>query len=123
MGAPNKNIGDAFLFVWKIPKEHYYESKKGKLKYKKSRIVSNFADFSLISIVKILCKMNTSIELDSYRNNPELLKRIPDFRVRMGFGLHFGWAIEGSIGSDFKIDASYLAPNVNLASRLESATK
>ncbi|KAJ1620844.1 hypothetical protein T492DRAFT_847509 [Pavlovales sp. CCMP2436] len=34
-----------------------------------------------------------------------------------------GWAIEGAIGSDLKIDASYLSPNVNLASRLEAATK
>lgn len=41
----------------------------------------------------------------------------------MGFGLHYGWAIEGAIGSEFKIDASYLSPNVNLASRLEAATK
>lgn len=41
----------------------------------------------------------------------------------MGFGLHIGWAIEGPIGSDFKIDASYLSPNVNIASRLEAATK
>jgi len=43
--------------------------------------------------------------------------------VKMGFGLHIGWAIEGPIGSDFKIDASYLSPNVNIASRLEAATK
>ena len=41
----------------------------------------------------------------------------------MGFGLHIGWAIEGAIGSDHKIDASYLSPNVNLASRLQAATK
>jgi len=40
----------------------------------------------------------------------------------MGFGLHYGWAIEGAIGSDFKIDASYLSPNVNIAARLETAT-
>ena len=41
----------------------------------------------------------------------------------MGFGLHQGWAIEGAIGSKFKVDASYLSPNVNMASRLEAATK
>lgn len=28
-----------------------------------------------------------------------------------------------SSGSEYKIDASYLSPNVNLASRLEAATK
>ena len=37
--------------------------------------------------------------------------------------MHFGWAIEGAIGSPLKIDASYLSPNVNLSSRLEAATK
>ena len=29
----------------------------------------------------------------------------------------------GAIGSRFKIDASYLSPNVNMAARLEAATK
>lgn len=34
-----------------------------------------------------------------------------------------GWAIEGAIGSTYKVDASYLSPHVNMASRLEAATK
>ena len=38
-------------------------------------------------------------------------------------GLHVGWGIEGAIGSRFKIDASYLSANVNLARRVEEATK
>ena len=41
----------------------------------------------------------------------------------MGYGLHAGWAIEGAIGSTYKVDASYLSPNVNMAARLEAATK
>ena len=48
---------------------------------------------------------------------------MPGYRIRMGFGLHIGWGIEGAIGSKFKIDASYLSPNVNMAARLEAATK
>jgi class 3 adenylate cyclase len=39
--------------------------------------------------------------------------------IEMGYGLHFGWAIEGVIGSSMKIDASYLSPHVNTAARLE----
>jgi len=50
-----------------------------------------------------------------YSKNKEILKQIPNFRVNMGFGIHVGWAIEGAIGSDFKIDASYLSPNVNMS--------
>lgn len=53
----------------------------------------------------------------------ETLGKIGGAQVRMGFGLHVGWAIEGAIGSEYKIDASYLSPNVNMASRLEAATK
>jgi hypothetical protein len=30
--------------------------------------------------------------------------------VKLGFGMHVGWAIEGMIGSNFKADASYLSP-------------
>ena len=45
-----------------------------------------------------------------------------DFHVHMGFGMHIGWAIEGAIGSQYKIDASYLSPNVNMSARLEAAT-
>lgn len=41
----------------------------------------------------------------------------------MGFGIHMGWAIEGAIGSEYKIDASYLSPNVNMAARLEAASR
>jgi class 3 adenylate cyclase len=41
----------------------------------------------------------------------------------IGCGLNLGWAIEGLIGSQFKVDASYLSPNVNIASRVECATQ
>jgi class 3 adenylate cyclase len=58
-----------------------------------------------------------------YRKDPGLLERMPNYTVNMGFGLHYGWAIEGAIGSMFKIDASYLSPNVNMSSRLEAATR
>jgi class 3 adenylate cyclase len=41
----------------------------------------------------------------------------------MSFGLHMGWAIEGAIGSDKKIEASYLSPNVNISARLKAASE
>ncbi len=30
-GAPNKNIGDAFLFVWKLEKEDTFTDESGEL--------------------------------------------------------------------------------------------
>lgn len=34
-----------------------------------------------------------------------------------------GWAVEGAVGSEYKIDATYLSPHVNMASRMTSACK
>jgi len=50
------------------------------------------------------------------------VSKFEEFQVHMGFGMHIGWAIEGAIGSKYKIDASYLSPNVNMSARLEAAT-
>jgi class 3 adenylate cyclase len=78
---------------------------------------------ALASCLKIWATVTLSKKLDKFRTHPDLLKANPDFYVNMGFGLHQGWAIEGAIGSQYKIDASYLSPNVNMASRLEAATR
>lgn len=43
--------------------------------------------------------------------------------MKLHFGMHIGWGIEGAIGSELKIDASYLSPNVNLASWLNAVSK
>ena len=78
---------------------------------------------SLIAFLKIISQIKKSRKLVKYQYHPGLNLRMPNYSVKMGFGLHVGWAIEGAIGSFYKIDASYLSPNVNMASRLEAATK
>jgi len=110
-GAANRNIGDAFLIVWRI-RDTFTKHDKRKI-----------GDMSVISFVQVVAAINKSAVLKDYREHPALLARLPNYRVRMGFGLHYGWAIEGAIGSEFKIDASYLSPHVNMASRLEAVTK
>lgn len=110
-GAANRNIGDAFLIVWRM-RDGFTPEMRTKM-----------GDMSVISFVQVVAAINKSAILRIYCENPALLARLPNYRVRMGFGLHYGWAIEGAIGSEFKIDASYLSPHVNMASRLEAATK
>ena len=121
-GAANKNIGDAFLLVWKIPKEHE-NPVRNPGKYPPTYELTQIADMALVAFLKILAAINSDQALLKYRLSAELRQRIPNYTVKMGFGLHVGWAIEGAIGSEFKVDASYLSPNVNLASRLEAATR
>ena len=78
---------------------------------------------SVISFLMIIARINQSEKMQKYNNDERLKQRMKGYKVKMGFGLHVGWSIEGAIGSEFKIDASYLSPNVNMASRLEAATK
>ena len=33
-----------------------------------------------------------------------------------------GWTIEGVVGSDYKIDASYMSPHLNVTQRIEQLT-
>jgi class 3 adenylate cyclase len=121
-GAANKNIGDAFLLVWKFPEELIVEQ-DGSVTVQDHPFVRQMADMALISFLKIIAAINKDPTVLKYRQDPRLLNRMPGYSVKMGFGLNVGWAIEGAIGSEFKIDASYLSPNVNLASRLEAATR
>merc|ERR1712078_609650 len=124
-GSANKNIGDAFLLVWKFPVGTTAADLKNvdSLPTEKRDAIKSLADKALASFIIIMSGLKRSKRLNRYRSHPGLNERMPNYDVKMGFGLHAGWAIEGAIGSDYKIDASYLSPNVNMASRLEAATK
>ena len=107
-GAPNKNIGDAFLLIWKP---------------KAGESMMSLCDGALNSFIEVIEECNASRRLREITQHEGLQARIPGFTTKMGFGLHLGWAIEGAIGSNYKVDCSYLSPNVNMAARLEAATK
>ena len=132
-GATNKNIGESFLNVWKFYDEKTLIEADGKVTLERkdnllekdptNPNVALTADQSVLSVLRCLKKINKSANILSYRENEEILKRIPNFKLNMGFGLHVGYGIEGAVGSTYKIDASYLSPNVNIAARLETATR
>lgn len=147
-GGANKNIGDAFLVVWKlkgdkdsnistyldpnVTKEHIEKMNMENdqhldmmhdEKIANDRYNSHIAEGSLVSFLKIVARITTDPEITIYNSDKRLIKYLPNFKVNLGFGLHIGWSIEGAIGSKFKIDMSYLSPNVNWSSRLEGLTK
>jgi class 3 adenylate cyclase len=126
-GATNKNMGDSFLCVWKFREEDIELSHEGSLHPRSDASemspMNQLADMAVISFIKTIACVKQSSKIEEYRNHRDLQKKMKNFSVNLGVGLHVGWAIEGAIGSHFKIDASYLSPNVNMASRLEGATK
>lgn len=127
-GATNKNIGDAYLSAWRFKKTIEIDGRK--ITKEIPNDVGNLdaqaiADQAVIGFLQIIIKINSDIDILSYKNDEAIMKHhhLKNYKVKMGFGLHLGWAIEGAIGSTYKMDASYLSPNVNISARLEAATK
>ena len=117
-GAANKNIGDAFLLTWRVNTDRLATASCEEHNYS--------ADKALYSFVKTMIEMTKHEDFlcnFSPRALSELYERMPGYKCRIGCGLHFGWAIEGAIGSSKKIDASYISPHVNMSETLEGATK
>jgi class 3 adenylate cyclase len=112
-GSANKNIGDAFLLTWKVDEK----AKPGK--------TAALADQALLTFCLALIELSRHEDfiVDFSAQSMHRLNRRNLTKVRIGCGLHFGWAIEGAIGSAKKIDASYLSPHVGMAEFLESSTK
>jgi len=153
-GFPNKNIGDAFLVVWKTnptvddPNEDLVSpSGTGPVKpvrmppallmspEKRSRgvfspseenvheatkiepLIASCAYPALLACLFSIASIKASEALKTYASGLHLSC------IEVGCGIHYGWAIEGAVGSNIKLEATYLSPHVNIASRLESATK
>mmetsp|Transcript_59005 Transcript_59005/g.86516 ORF Transcript_59005/g.86516 Transcript_59005/m.86516 type:complete len:735 (+) Transcript_59005:110-2314(+) len=115
-GAPNKNIGDAFLVAWKMPDD------ADMTKPVDTPYGNTYGDSCIKAFVRSCIETQASKPLRELTEHPKIQERLPGFKISMGYGLHAGWAIEGAIGSMLKIDASYLSPHVNLAARLETGT-
>jgi len=130
LGSTNKNIGDVFLLVWKFKNSEliYQNSSNEIAKFlndsgesgdeedvvnkiiaeddwvpvlnPRSLIAKRKCDLAIMSFVKIFLTLQTDRDLKIYS-----AKNLEGMKVEMGFGLHCGWAIEGAIGSEHKIDA------------------
>jgi len=115
-GAPNKNNGDSFVVIWRLGVIDAKAENREEDKWRTSRI----ADMAVVSFAKALAAVHQSQLLYQYRGHPGLKFRLGcNCRVNLTFGLHKGWAIEGAVGSEYKIDASYLSPHVSLATGIE----
>jgi hypothetical protein len=81
------------------------------------------ADKALVGFLRVLIEVNRDKQILAYRTDKRLMVDSKEFLLRMGFGIHAGWAIEGAVGSLQKVDATYLSPHVNMAARMEAATR
>lgn len=131
MGSQNK-LG-TYLLLWKLDRELSEIAKslgprnigsllgpKKKLQnwQKKSiaadgNIESSYqCDMALLGIVKIMAQINKHQNIREYRSHYDLKRFIDEFSVSVQFFVHKGDATEGTIGSHYKIDASYLSQDI-----------
>jgi len=153
-GRCNKNLGNAFLMVWRIGDQADLQAFTQRRRNKVGGTSRNSflkmdinganegsdtrtvaidlrripgldltSDKALIGFLKVIVEINRDEQIKSYHVDPRLEQNGNAFDTRMGFGLHAGWAIEGAVGSLQKVDATYLSPHVNMAARMEAASR
>eukprot|EP00920_Eleutheroschizon_duboscqi_P033257 GHVT01080196.1.p1 GENE.GHVT01080196.1~~GHVT01080196.1.p1 ORF type:complete len:439 (-),score=59.41 GHVT01080196.1:417-1733(-) len=87
------------------------------------RRVRDLSTRALYAFIKVIAELRRAPDLATYAKHPKIIPTFGmKYKLKMRIGIHCGWSIEGSIGSEYKIDASYLSSHVNLAARLQAAT-
>ena len=82
---------------------------------------TELADKSLITAVKMISEMRRATNINSVYKQPAFIAKLgQNCRPTLNFALHMGWTIEGSIGSDSKIDASYMSPHLQASYKIEN---
>ncbi|CAB9517744.1 whole genome shotgun sequence [Seminavis robusta] len=130
-GSANKNIGDAFLCSWMLDDPDSGAGSGNRSSDNKDGLAAynNQADKCLLCVVKICMSLHHDqyyVETMSEQARERLLAKLskrPGPVVQMGCGLHAGKAVQGAIGSERKIDATYVSEAVEMAEFLESSTK
>jgi hypothetical protein len=169
-GQCNKNLGPAFLMVWRIGDFSEVHKKKqvateklfrdpakgtknrsnlrhrrhltlGRVPYAGRRPkahpdasireiqleslpgIQAFTDRALLGMLKSFAGIHRDNNLNVWKNDFRLSAGVSAYHVDIIYGMDAGWAVEGAVGSEYKIDATYLSPHVNMASRMMSAAK
>jgi Adenylate and Guanylate cyclase catalytic domain len=85
--------------------------------------ISTFTDCAVIGMLKSYASIHRDKKLLTWNDDFRLGAGVGAFTVSLLYGMDAGWAVEGAVGSEYKIDATYLSPHVNMASRMMSACK
>ncbi len=96
-GVVDKFIGDAIMAVWGAPESHGNDA---------------------VNAIKAAIEMRLALEKI---NEARLGTGVSE--IRIGMGLHSGVLIAGTIGSDDRMEYTVIGDTVNMASRIEAATK
>jgi len=85
--------------------------------------IQTFSDRALLGLLKSYAGIHRDQRMKEWEKDLRLGAGVGAFTTSVIYGMDAGWAVEGAVGSEHKIDATYLSPHVNMASRMMSATK
>lgn len=78
------------------------------------------ADKALIHAVKTVVELQRNSTLEAYRAHPRVIPKFGNgYQAKITFGIHVGHSIEGSIGTDMKVDALNISADTMIASRID----
>ena len=122
-GFVSKSSDGCFTLIWRLPELQEKDTEDDDLSNPAMQR-TDLANRALVTLIKIISELKRSSDLQYYKFHPKISSNLGDgFEISISAGLHVGWAIEGVIGSDFKIDTSYLSPHIFLAYDLLQAVE
>lgn len=113
-GSINSNYDNHTFFNWTFRTLREY--KQSKLY---SKDIRQMGDLALCSIFEAILSIKKSKSLLEFKNDPLIIGQYgKNYHPQIGFILHCGVAYEGIIGSNSKIEASYLSWNIIVLRRM-----
>ncbi len=85
--------------------------------------IDKFGDRALLGFLKSYAGLNRDKNIKRWEKDYRVGGGVDAFSVGLSFGMDAGWAVEGAVGSSYKIDATYLSRHVNMAARMMSACR
>ena len=121
--ANNNQADKALLSVVKISMALHYDKyfTEDMNEGAKNRLLAKLSTRKGVSLLVFCDRQYLSVLIWCLLTKPDLNHIQPV--VQMGFGLHAGKAVQGAIGSQRKLDATYISESVERAEFLESSTK
>ena len=112
LDMPKNEIGkDGRIINKNEKKKPFNEMKKADILAAREEI----ADRVIISAVKTICTLQRANDLNAYSRHPRIQHTFgANYQIRISFAMHAGKAIEGSIGSEQKVDALYLSTDAQI---------
>ena len=118
------NFENYFLVIWKFYTNNNLlngekiQRKKVLQVLAEDPINDNLAESAILSFINIILKIGLKKNNLKKWKTKKIRNIMTNQNIKIGFGIHVGWAIEGAFGSVFKIDTSYLSKDINITKKL-----